>query len=91
MSSLLNTQIFFLEKMREASHIFSTKNIGIFQVLAFEILTKPLLTVSLVLNNWVQISKIIIVIVFKMEQSGFAKLFCLQNMQIYAVLRDTKN
>ena len=37
---LPNTLIFFVEKMREASHIFSSKNIGIFQILAFEILTK---------------------------------------------------
>ena len=41
---LPNTLIFFVEKMREAfaSHIFSTKNIGIFQILTFEILTKHL-------------------------------------------------
>ena len=34
--------IFFVEKMREAkaSHIFSTKNTGIFEILTFEILTK---------------------------------------------------
>ena len=31
---------FFVEKKREASHIFSTKNIGIFEILTFEILTK---------------------------------------------------
>ena len=33
---------FFVEKMREAfaSHIFSTKNIGEFQLLTFEILMK---------------------------------------------------
>ena len=40
---LLNTLIFFVEKMRsfctaKASRIFSTKNIGTFQILAFEIL-----------------------------------------------------
>ena len=29
--------IFFVEKMREASQIFSTKNIGIYEVLTFEI------------------------------------------------------
>ena len=34
-----NTIIFFVEKMREA-HIFSTKNIGISEILMFEILTK---------------------------------------------------
>ena len=28
--------------MREASHIFSTKNIGIYQIIMFEILTKTL-------------------------------------------------
>ena len=27
-----NTLVFFVEKMREASHIFSTKNIGIFEI-----------------------------------------------------------
>ena len=37
---LLSTLIFFVEKMRKASHIFSAKNIGIFQILMFEILTK---------------------------------------------------
>ena len=43
-----------VEKMREAakdSHIFSTKNIGVFEILTFEILTSRLLTTSLVLNN----------------------------------------
>ena len=39
-----NTIIFFAEKMREAftkaSLIFSTKNIGIFEILKFEILMK---------------------------------------------------
>ena len=42
MTLLPNTLIFFIEKMREAkaSHIFSTKNIGIFQILTFEILMK---------------------------------------------------
>ena len=34
-----------------ASHIFSTKNIGVFQILTFEILRKHLLMMSLVLNN----------------------------------------
>ena len=40
-----NTEI-FVEKMREAfamqkaSHIFSTKNIAVFEILLFEILTK---------------------------------------------------
>ena len=44
----------FVEKMREAakaSHIFSTKNIEVFQILAFEILTERLLMTPLVLNN----------------------------------------
>ena len=40
-----------LEKIRKASHIFSTKNIGIFEILTFEILTSRLLTTLLVLNN----------------------------------------
>ena len=39
-----NTLKFFVETMREASakasHLFSTKNIGISQLLTFEILTK---------------------------------------------------
>ena len=38
--SLTNTLKYFVEKMRKASHIFSAKNIGIFQILIFEILTK---------------------------------------------------
>ena len=42
---LLNILIFLLKNERsfctaKASHIFSTKNIGTFQILAFEILTK---------------------------------------------------
>ena len=39
---LPNTLIFFVEKMKEilASHIFSTKDIGIFQILTIKILTK---------------------------------------------------
>ena len=46
--------------MREAKtlHIFSTKNIGIFQILMFEIVTKHLLTLLLVLNNWAQSCKL---------------------------------
>ena len=39
-----NSLIFFVAKMREASakasHIFSTKNIGVFQILTFGIVTK---------------------------------------------------
>ena len=40
-----NTLKFFVEKIEKlcsakASHIFSTKNIGVFQILTFEILTK---------------------------------------------------
>ena len=48
---------FFVEKNErsfctaKASHIFSTKNIGEFKILTFEILTKRSLTTSLVLNN----------------------------------------
>ena len=37
--------------------IFSTKNIGIFEILTFEILTKRYLTMSLVLNNRPQLGK----------------------------------
>ena len=41
---LPNTLKFFVEKMRDsfalASHIFSAKNIGIFEILTFEILTE---------------------------------------------------
>ena len=40
MTFLPNTLKFFVEKMREASHIFSTKNIGVFQTLTLEILMK---------------------------------------------------
>ena len=36
----------------KASHIFLTKNDGIFQILMFDILTKHELTMSLVLNSW---------------------------------------
>ena len=36
----------------KASHIFSTKFIGIFEILTFEILMSRKLTTSLVLNNW---------------------------------------
>ena len=42
------------EDFAKASHIFSTKNIGIFQILKYEILTKRQLTTSLVLNNQAQ-------------------------------------
>ena len=38
----------------KASHIFSTKDTGIFEILMFEILTTRQLTTSLVLNNWAQ-------------------------------------
>ena len=40
------------------SHIFSTKNSSVFVILMFEILTKPLLTTSLILNNWALLHKI---------------------------------
>ena len=52
-----NTLKFFVDKNErsfctaKASHIFSTKNIGKFKILTFEILTKRYLTTSLVLNN----------------------------------------
>ena len=39
--------------MREAFHVFSTKNIGIFEILTFEILTSRKL-MMLVLNNRAQ-------------------------------------
>ena len=39
---LPNTLIVFVEKMRIAFHIFSTKNIGLLEILMFEILTKML-------------------------------------------------
>ena len=39
----------------KASHIFSTKQIGIFGILTFEILTSRSLTTSLVLNNRAQV------------------------------------
>ena len=51
------TDDFVEKKMREAfalqkaSHIFSTKNIGVCQTLTFEILMKRELTMSLVLNR----------------------------------------
>ena len=57
--------IFFVEKNErslcnaKASHIISTKNIGIFKILKFEILTKHYLTRLLALNNWVQIFSVI--------------------------------
>ena len=35
---LTNKLIFFVGKMRKASHICSTKNIGVFEILTFEIL-----------------------------------------------------
>ena len=41
----------FALQSAEASHIFSTKNISIGQILKFEILTNRLLMTSLVLNN----------------------------------------
>ena len=44
----------------KASHIFSTKNIGLFQILTFEILTKRELTTSLVLNNRAQMFEAIL-------------------------------
>ena len=42
------TEVFAVQK---ASHIFSTKNIGVLLILAFEILMKRLQITSLVLNN----------------------------------------
>ena len=54
--------MFFVKKMREsfctakAFHIFSTKNIGISEILMFEILRSRDLTTSLVLNNRPQVS-----------------------------------
>ena len=40
MTSLPNTMIFFVEK-NEFSHFHTTKNIGVFEILTFEILTLP--------------------------------------------------
>ena len=40
------------EANAKASHNFSTKNIDIFEISTFEILTSRKLTMSLVLNNW---------------------------------------
>ena len=37
---LQNTLKSFAEKLREAFHIFSTKNVGLFEIPTFEILTK---------------------------------------------------
>ena len=58
MTLLQNILIFFVEKISfcngNASLIFSTKNIGIFDILTFEILMKCSLTMSLVLNNQAQ-------------------------------------
>ena len=57
MTLLLNTLIFFVEKIRAAFALqklftfFSTKNISIFEILTFEILMSPQLTTSLFLNN----------------------------------------
>ena len=44
-----------MREAAKASHIFSTKNIGKFLILTFEILTKCKLTMSLVLNNRAQV------------------------------------
>ena len=52
--------IFFVEKMTKAFALqklltfFQQKNIGIFEILTFEILTSPQLTTSLVLNDRAQ-------------------------------------
>ena len=48
-----NILIFFADKMRaaKASHIFSTKNIGKFKILRFEILMKRKVTRSLVFEQ----------------------------------------
>ena len=43
-----------LQCSAKASHIFSTKTIGIYKILMFEILAKRSLTTSLVLNNRAQ-------------------------------------
>ena len=57
-TSLPNTMIFFVEKMKDAFALqklltfFSTKNIGIYQIYALEILTKRKPKMSLVLNKW---------------------------------------
>ena len=57
MTLLPNTLIFFIENNErcfcnaKASHIFSIKNIDLFQILIFEILTKRELMTSLFMNN----------------------------------------
>ena len=45
------TPIFFYEKMRKDSDIFSIKNMRVLQILKFEILMKCKLMTSLVSNN----------------------------------------
>ena len=51
LTSEANTLLFLLKKC-EDSHIFSTKNNGVFVIFMFEILTNCEITTSLVLNNW---------------------------------------
>ena len=45
------------QESAKASQIFSTKNIGVFEILTFEILMKSYQITSLVLNNQAQINK----------------------------------
>ena len=51
----------------KASHIFLTKNIGLFQILMLEILTKRYLATSLVLNNR---AKILVIKAFSLPSPG---------------------
>ena len=46
---------FLLKKLEKSFSHFSNKSIGIFQILAFEILTKGELRTSLILNNRAQV------------------------------------
>ena len=54
------TDIFFVEKNEKVRklHTIFNKNIGILEILAFEILRKRLLTTSLVSNNWAQVANV---------------------------------
>ena len=40
--------------MQKLLTLFQTKNIGVFQILTFEILTNRFLMISFILNNWAE-------------------------------------
>ena len=70
----------------KASHIFSTKNIGIFQILTFEIFE---LTMSLVLNNRA-FNKLILIHVSsnpQYEQAGFNTQLCVKELPFLRVVK----